>query len=80
MLTLGAGAAHARTAHRATGDIGILLTALSQLSLINEGWQILLGSLILYPVYAWALIRLAPAPENMALGLQRWLSRRPGCG
>ena len=55
--------------------IGILLTVLSHLSLINEGWQILLGSLLLYPVYAWALIRLAPVPGNMSPGLKRWASR-----
>jgi hypothetical protein len=55
--------------------IGILLTALSQLSLINEGWQILIGSLLLYPVYAWALMKFAPAPENMPTELQRWASR-----
>ena len=55
--------------------IGILLTALSQLSLINEGFYILIGSLLFYPVYAWALMRLAPPPENMAPGLQRWATR-----
>ncbi len=55
--------------------IGILLTALSQLSLINEGFDILLGSLLLYPAYAWALMRLASAPENMAPELRRRATR-----
>ena len=55
--------------------LGILITALSQLSLINEGFYILIGSLLLYPVYAWALMRLAPPPENMAPRTQRWATR-----